>query len=413
VARLADRLICGSIRAELELAIRRRLRKISALMKMKITALHALACGSLIAAEPSALSALLAVGPEGAGHPAATAAWQKIVDTTKADALPDLLKAVNGANPLAANWLRGAISAVAQRSGETLPIAAIAAIAKDTANAPASREIAFALLKKSDAALWDQLMPTLLNDPAEALRGEPVRRLIATGVEKKNAALLRQALNAARNDTQVKDAAEHLRTMGEVVDLPLHFGFIMDWQVIGPFDNGALKGFDTAYPPESTIDPTASYPGKELKAGTANPVKWQGYTSEDQFGMLNFNKPIGMIKEAVAYATHTFHSPIDGPAEIRLGGKNAWKVWLDGKLLFSRDEYHRGAAIDQYRMPISLKKGPNPILVKCCQNGQTETWTVEWEFQLRVCDATGTPILATDRKPTPPAALHKETKSAK
>jgi hypothetical protein len=32
-----------------------------------------------------------------------------------------------------------------------------------------------------------------------------------------------------------------------------------------------------------------------------------------------------------------------------------------------------------------------------------EKWTVEWEFQLRVCDATGTAILSTGRPATPKA----------
>jgi hypothetical protein len=32
------------------------------------------------------------------------------------------------------------------------------------------------------------------------------------------------------------------------------------------------------------------------------------------------------------------------------------------------------------------------ILVKCCQNEQTETWTVEWQFQLRISDENGTAI---------------------
>ena len=31
------------------------------------------------------------------------------------------------------------------------------------------------------------------------------------------------------------------------------------------------------------------------------------------------------------------------PAELRLGCKNGWKIWLNGKLIFGRDEYHRGA----------------------------------------------------------------------
>jgi hypothetical protein len=38
---------------------------------------------------------------------------------------------------------------------------------------------------------------------------------------------------------------------------------------------------------------------------------------------------------------------------------------------------------------------------------------VEWEFQLRVCDATGTPVLAVGRPATPAAALGVPEKSAK
>ena len=53
---------------------------------------------------------------------------------------------------------------------------------------------------------------------------------------------------------------------------------------------------------------------------------------------------------------------------------------------------------------MKLKEGKNTILVKACQNEQEQDWTVQWEFQMRVCDSTGTAILATDRKPTPEKA---------
>jgi hypothetical protein len=101
-----------------------------------------------------------------------------------------------------------------------------------------------------------------------------------------------------------------------------------------------------------------------------------------------------MLKEVTAYAATTFDSPSERTAELRLGCKNGWKVWLNGEFLFGRDEYHRGQQMDQYKLPCRLKKGANTVLVKCCQNEQKENWTVEWEFQLRVCDGTGTAILA-------------------
>ena len=105
------------------------------------------------------------------------------------------------------------------------------------------------------------------------------------------------------------------------------------------------------------------------------------------------NKPLTALKQSTAYAYTTFESASEREAELRLGCKNAWKVWLNGKLLFARDEYHRGQRMDQYKLKCHLRKGRNEILVKCCQNEQTESWTVEWEFQLRVCDSGGTAIL--------------------
>jgi hypothetical protein len=187
----------------------------------------------------------------------------------------------------------------------------------------------------------------------------------------------------------------------------------MDWHVIGPFDNRKRAGHEMVFPPETSVNLTAQYDGREMKPGEKNPVKWVPYTSSSQFGVVDFNKPVGMLKEVAGYAFTEFNSPEERDAEIRLSCKDAWKVWCNGQLLFARDEYHRGTQIDLYRMPVKLKKGANRILVKCCQNEQTETWTVEWEFQMRICDATGTAILATDRKPTPEAALKLNEKAAK
>ena len=41
--------------------------------------------------------------------------------------------------------------------------------------------------------------------------------------------------------------------------------------------------------------------------------------------------------------------------------------------------------------------------MKLCQDGQTQDWTKEWQFQFRVCDAAGTAILALDRPAAPSA----------
>ena len=57
--------------------------------------------------------------------------------------------------------------------------------------------------------------------------------------------------------------------------------------------------------------------------------------------------------------------------------------------------------IDQYTLPVQLAKGKNTLLIKLCQNEQKESWTDQWQFQMRICDATGTALLAQNRLPTP------------
>ena len=79
--------------------------------------------------------------------------------------------------------------------------------------------------------------------------------------------------------------------------------------------------------------------------------------------------------------------------EIRLGTPNGWKLWVNGKLVFAHEEYHQLTQMDQYRTPVLLQAGTNRILLKICQNEQTEDWAQDWEFQVRVCDSSGTAVL--------------------
>jgi hypothetical protein len=48
-----------------------------------------------------------------------------------------------------------------------------------------------------------------------------------------------------------------------------------------------------------------------------------------------------------------------------------------------------------------LKAGRNEILIKVCQNEQTDAWAQKWSFQLRVCDALGgaVPLTVVTEKP--------------
>ena len=366
-------------------------------MKLLVATLFLTSLANLHSGVDESLKTLASVAREGQGNESASAAWSDVVKAGPS-ALPALLAAAGKGSRVADNWLRLACDAItdaALREKQTLPIAEMEAFLKDTKNPASARQLAFDLIGKADPALADKIEPGLIHDPVQELRRGAVQRLIdygrkqahgTSGMTVKDTFL--KALEAVRDEDQTNEIAGELKKLGTVVDLPKHFGFLMKWNVIGPFDNTDRKGFDTVFPPEREVKLDAEYDGKTGK------VKWKPFESKDEAGKLDFNKPLGMLKEVTAYAVTTIDSPTDREAELRLGCKNGWKVWLNGELLFSRDEYHRGAQMDQYKMKCQLRKGANTVLVKCCQNEQKEQWTVEWEFQLRVCDSTGTAILA-------------------
>lgn len=349
------------------------------------------------------------VGREGAGNAEAATAWNALT-ALGPEMLVPVLAAMDGSSPLARNWMRTAVETVFERelrAGKTLPGDAIKAFVLDRSNEPNARRLAFDLYMKLAPDAAAALVPGFADDPSTALRRDAVARLLAEGKEQLEAgerdrslATLNEALDAARDADQIDAVAKLLREkLEQQVDLPKHFGFLSYWHLIAPFDNTDRSGFDKPYPPETSIDLTAEYEGKEGK-----PVRWREHATPDDYGMVDFNQPFGPLKQVVGYAYTEFDAAEARDAQLRLGCKNAWKVWFNGELLFGRDEYHRGQRIDQYSLPVRLKKGKNTLLVKACQNEQEQDWTVQWEFQIRVCDATGTAILAADRKPTPEKA---------
>jgi hypothetical protein len=178
--------------------------------------------------------------------------------------------------------------------------------------------------------------------------------------------------------------AKKLKELGVEVDLAAQYGFIQKWALAAPFDSTEGKGYARLYPPEVAVDLEAIYPGKKEEK-----VRWKAQTTSDPYGLVDLNKVIGKVKGAAAYAYAEIESPEERPVEVRAGCINALKIFLNGKQVFAREEYHHGIDVDQHVGRGTLKKGRNEILVKICQNEQTEPWAQEWRFQLRICDALG------------------------
>lgn len=384
-------------------------------MQIRSCLLALLLCAhSVFGAEDAEINAILKVGAEGANNGEA-AKSVAVLSLAPPEKVPQLLAAMNSANELAANYLRSAVDTVVERalsaSGK-LPVAEIRSFLLNTANHPRARRLAYEILVRVTPKDAADLLPGFGNDPSVELRFDAVELLLSDAKNRKEfkdndgaVKTYQKALDAARDQKQIETITAELRSLGLSVDLPRHFGFLTHWKVIGPFDNSNLAGFEADYPPEKELVWTAEYEGKTGK------VRWTEISTGEDYGKLDLNAPLGELKEVVGYASTEFNSPVEGSAELRLGCKNGWKIWFNGEFVFGRDEYHRGARIDQYRLPVKLKKGRNTLLLKICQNADVKDWTKEWEFQLRVCDATGTAILATDRPPTPVTEAKTKTKT--
>ena len=354
------------------------------------------------------LAKVRAVGVKGEGHREAGAAAKALAQASPAD-LPVILAAMDGTSVLAENWLRGIAEAVAQKavaqkqSGGPLPVAELEKFLGQTRHSPRARRLAYEMIASVDISAEKRLIPTLLDDPSLELRRDAVALALtdaaqAEGKEASTAAY-RKAFQAARDNDQIKQAADKLKELGAAVDLPTHYGFLLTWQIVGPFDNIGDKGWDIAYPPEAKVDLAAKYPG--LKGE----VYWKETTSKDEFGMVDLTKALDKHKGAIAYAYTEFISEKDQAVDLRLGCINANKIWLNGEELTSNHVYHAGQEIDQYLAKGKMKKGKNAILLKICQNEQTEMWAQNWQFQLRVCDTIGTAVLSQDRPLAKTASL--------
>jgi hypothetical protein len=346
---------------------------------------------TVAAADESAIETLKSInGPTGAD--AARKAVAKII-AGGTDNLFPLLEGFTGATPLGANWLRSGFETLAtaeSQEGRLLPANDLANFILNTQNAPTARRLAYEWLLKQDPEVQQTLIPGLLEDSHPDFRRDAVAMLIDQAKESDEAAahqLYRQALKGAVHDDQVKTIAAALKAAGEPVDIQKHFGFLADWQIVGPFDNREKKGYAVAYPPELFQDLNTTYDGQLGK------VNWQEFTTDDDYGIINIGDQIENYKGSLMYAVTTFRAGNAREAEFRLGTPNAWKLWVNGELVFEREEYHRSTRMDQHRIPALLVAGDNTILVKVCQNEQEEAWAQDYKFQLRVSDSSGAAIL--------------------
>jgi hypothetical protein len=347
----------------------------------------------------SLLIRIKAVGKEGAGNIEAAKAWKELV-AQGPGVLADVLGGMDDANPSAVNWLRGAVEAIqdkANSTGQKIPADKIEAFLRDTRHAGHSRRLAYECLVRLDPTTPARLLPKMLDDPSSELRRDAVAVKMKYGLRASFESVdsctdyFRDLLKYARDRDQVNVICAELKKNGIDIDQTKHYGFVTRWLLVGPFDNVDGVGFNNVYPPERGIDVKAVYPGKGNEQ-----LRWREHATAKPLGLVDLNVAVGKLKGAAAYAYAAVSSETERPVELRAASNNAVRVWLNGKEIYFREEYHHGMEMDQHVGKGALKAGRNEILIKVCQNEQTDSWAELWSFQLRVCDYLGAGVPLTN-----------------
>ncbi|HXD87145.1 MAG TPA: hypothetical protein VN641_11665 [Urbifossiella sp.] len=336
------------------------------------------------------LAVLKSVDREGKNNEDAGTAWKALVAEGSAALFPTLA-AIDDGQPIAANWLRLAARAIAEsevKAKRPLPAANLEGFAKDAKFAGSARAIAYEMLVAQDARAPERLLPGFLNDPSNELRRTAVAAELDKLKKRPSKAGFEKLLPFARDQDQVEAIAKKLDSdYQRKVNLNEHFALIAHWKVIGPFESKEGKALKIRHRPEDKVAFEEKLKGKGDKE-----LAWTAFASREKYAWVDFNKALGKNHDAAGYAATVLIADKATQVEVRLGSPNALQVFLNGKKLFEREEYHHGATMDYHIGKGELKAGPNVLLVKICQNNQRDAWAQSWQFQARLCDASGAPL---------------------
>jgi hypothetical protein len=154
--------------------------------------------------------------------------------------------------------------------------------------------------------------------------------------------------------------------------------FMVTWLILGPVPvsqsqanpddlDAQKKSFDTVPFSLADFQPTVVVDGKEYL--------WSVLHSQND--LINLVQTLGPKEYVAAYAWAQVNMPREESVFLGLGSDDALRVWLNGKLVHE-NWTQRGVTPDSDLVPITLKKGPNQLVLKI-QNGQAG-----WGFTCRM-----------------------------
>ncbi|MFQ5798501.1 MAG: tetratricopeptide repeat protein [Bacteroidota bacterium] len=147
-----------------------------------------------------------------------------------------------------------------------------------------------------------------------------------------------------------------------------------DWLIVGPFQN--RSGFHREYPPENSIDISATY------ESAGQEIHWQPAVDGAYDGYVDLREVLKRSTWAVGYGVVYVNSPEKRVVQLRVGTDEAAKLWLNNELLW-QNYRKQGARLDEHMVTVALRAGDNKLLIKVTNTD------LDWGFYLRVTDENG------------------------
>jgi HEAT repeat protein len=191
--------------------------------------------------------------------------------------------------------------------------------------------------------------------------------------------LLKEVLAAKPDRSTARECQRILRRMGVEVELARNDGMVTSWWLLGPIPDQKGDLLKTSLPPESQVDLE-----KEVTIGSV-PYRWKPSRSDDPLGALDLALALGAGDRRGAYLYAEVEAAEATEGLFKLGSDDEVACFLNGARVHLA-EGDRGLTLDQDVVKVTLRKGPNRILLKVVNH------TGGWEACLRITDRNGKPL---------------------
>ncbi len=227
---------------------------------------------------------------------------------------------------------------------------------------PEEKKLVLACLAKSPDPGATKIVEPLLADnrvkaEAELAMFGIVRNMTASMPDEAKTAA--QTLRKrSKNETIRKEAGAIIRLVDKFDD------YIMAWQVSGPYSKPFANTFDTAFGPENAEAEYVLWKTLPISQTGARPWMF------DLAATLSGQRKAGYVRTWV-------HSDRQQAARIDFGTDDGNKLWFNGRLVH-QDAAGGDAVPGEHKVPVTLRKGWNALLLKVTQD------TGPWQFCLAI-----------------------------